>query len=221
MCADDFYPNGGSCLYCGGEAIDDTEEIARALGIICFHGAVCACVLLLADERLDWVTSAFVLVQQMMFSFGGLADDTDLPAWLGGAYSELKVITFDYEWIRPGCTIGRIPYVDLFFRILFFALLLVAVMLLVGMLHQCYHELKAKRRKTCYEKLRSPESPRVHKGGLIAFYLMFAELCRRSMKILDCTPMPGKAGVARTLSVSPLLSSAVSFLCFDPSTAGL
>ena len=53
-----------------------------------------------------------VILQQFIVAAKNVQSSTH--AWLRSIYSVLSVITFDYEFIRPGCTEATIRFVDLY-----------------------------------------------------------------------------------------------------------
>jgi hypothetical protein len=112
-CQPDYDGSNLACLPCV-QSDDSAERILRYIGIPSFYSTMCALVAVLPDARLDQVIVFTMILQQIVVFLGPASAWID-AAWLRSVYVTLKLVTFDYSFVRPGCSIGKLPFATLYF----------------------------------------------------------------------------------------------------------
>ena len=112
-CQPDYDGSNLACLPCV-QSDDSAERIPRYIGIASFYSAMCALVVVFPDARLDQVIVFTVIWQQMVVFLDPASAWID-AAWLRSVYDTLKLVTFDYSFVRLGCSIGKLPFTTLYF----------------------------------------------------------------------------------------------------------
>jgi len=96
-------------------------------------------------------------------------------------YGILRLFTLEYDFIKPGCTVGKIAFVNLFWMELGFLAIYCIAMILCGALHQFLN------RENPEEKwIRKPSHPRIQRAALTVMFTMFLQLVKISLQIVHC-----------------------------------
>ena len=199
-CEDDYYQSIGSCKPCRQEG-DTAELTIQILSILIFYLLLGLSVLALRDKNLDRLAYHVVTFQQLIIAAGTAAIWFEGEDWIRITFQVLKMVTFDYSFIRPGCTIAKYTFTNLFFLEIGFLAALVAYFVTCGTVHE-FRKREAKSQKFC-DWIRhrragagaGDKRERIYKGAVVAFYCMYYEVVFRSMRILDCESISGFQGV--------------------------
>eukprot|EP01113_Clastostelium_recurvatum_P013808 TRINITY_DN1740_c0_g1_i2.p1 TRINITY_DN1740_c0_g1~~TRINITY_DN1740_c0_g1_i2.p1 ORF type:complete len:1635 (-),score=381.18 TRINITY_DN1740_c0_g1_i2:49-4791(-) len=108
-CADSFYRRGGVCVSC---LSDQTSAGGILVVVSIFFGLILMGIGFLEDLYLDHFVTALLTMQQLVQV--GSAVGKFLSPGAQDALSNLSVIFFDFQFIRPGCTIGTIKFYQVY-----------------------------------------------------------------------------------------------------------
>ncbi len=113
QCADSYYGASNLCISCSQVTSGTKAEAASVvMSFLVFFALVAVAVAFFSDVWLDRFVVGLVCLQQLTQI--GLAIGSFLPERLFGLFQTLSIVLFDYEFIRPGCTIGFTRFAQVF-----------------------------------------------------------------------------------------------------------
>jgi len=132
------------------------------------------------NRILDDVSRYLVATQQCIAA--GYALAASFPSWLADIYYWVKIVAFDWSFIRPRCIVGKVPYPYYYLATLICILLVFLFNILCALFYQ-FH----KRKNTATKKwISGSQYPRVKRALTITFYITYLEVCKRTMWIFHC-----------------------------------
>eukprot|EP01112_Ceratiomyxa_fruticulosa_P020627 TRINITY_DN7087_c0_g1_i1.p1 TRINITY_DN7087_c0_g1~~TRINITY_DN7087_c0_g1_i1.p1 ORF type:complete len:453 (-),score=50.11 TRINITY_DN7087_c0_g1_i1:63-1421(-) len=106
VCSDQFYRLAANCVSCASH--EGSSVAAAVIVAVLFFGIITLGVILFNDNFLDSFVASLMTFQQII-QIGNHAAQYFSPGAQRG-YMVLNMILFDFDFIRPGCSIGITPY---------------------------------------------------------------------------------------------------------------
>ena len=114
-CAANFYANGQRCLSCGLESEERAELVALLCAFAALFIGMAVCVATQSPSALSRSVSMLLMVQHAAV-VGKLAAQQvpDSLTWLAEAFSVISLLSFDIEFVKPGCVVGALSFLSVY-----------------------------------------------------------------------------------------------------------
>ena len=114
-CADGYYSAQPRCLSCGLESAELMELVALVVIAFVLFLSLSVAVATASANQLSTAVSAVLVVQHL--SVVGKLAAQQVPAsltWLVQAFSVLSMLNFDIQFIKPGCVVGELSFLTVY-----------------------------------------------------------------------------------------------------------
>ena len=186
-CKENYYLDGLACLTCQREG-DREEAMMHLLVVVVLFLAVGYVFIFGKRKHVNTVIAALVTFQQILLSLESLQNDvrSSNVVWLKSTYKILQLFSLNHSFIRPGCVIGKIRFVNLFYVQLGFSLGVGVYFVLCALVYQY--------RKRAFDSeawIRNPSNPRVKLAVVSAVFATYTILNKSSLTLLRCEKVNG------------------------------
>eukprot|EP01113_Clastostelium_recurvatum_P047848 TRINITY_DN859_c0_g1_i1.p1 TRINITY_DN859_c0_g1~~TRINITY_DN859_c0_g1_i1.p1 ORF type:complete len:2688 (+),score=475.47 TRINITY_DN859_c0_g1_i1:988-8064(+) len=172
VCEETFFRSGEMCQSCLDISYGMFIPVIIAAGV--FFGVIAVASVTLNDKKLDMLVSLLLSLQQLI-SIGNRASSR-ISVTAQTLFNALSWVLFDFDWVRPGCSIARITYVQVWVGMMVSVFVFLFVFALMALLRALIVRAIIKNEKlgSIYEKPKELQPPGfVHKirAKLVGFII--------------------------------------------------
>lgn len=208
-CSDDYFSSANRCEPCRTD--DDTARLVTSVivpALLVFFGF--AMLIAISSNRfLDLFVVVFVTLQQAITV--GRSASPMLDSNTSSLFQSLQIFLFDFNFIRPGCSIGKIPFSTYYIGSLFFVFIVYLYFLAFATIFQFIQQRRGVQRgevERCSWREwlfnSSAFKPRQHRATIVAYHITYLQLAVRTLQLLNCEDIDvGNGKVESRLIVEP------------------
>lgn len=206
QCEENYFHSAGRCLPCDTENKETELFFQVVLPAFALFSVVAFLVGLSSNRVLDVSIVVIVLFQHIIVV--GRSVGPSLSEGAASIFNAMQVILFDFNFIRPGCAIGKISFPTFYAVSLFFVAIVFVYFFAFATLFQLRTQQDAKangfvRDSTWRQWLYNNKAfqPRQHRALVLAYHVTYIHVALQTIQLLNCTT--GFDGDGPQLAVEP------------------